>query len=446
MKTVSYRTATGGFWTHVEAPLPFARCAPARPRVKNPIQAARLQGFMTTNLQLNANQSASAAIPSPMTPMQSFSADFRALIDRAARAGDLSEPIAVDFDEFSGSIMRNARKGAMVPIDGVLIREWSTSSRRESSHVRLGMRCYQIEGISFVLVTFNYSEDLPYPGNAFAVIDSKDYMRIYRLARQLQTLESDRVEPPILTDDQFRQLRENTVGFLERENLRRIRNLGGRARRGLLLTGPPGNGKTSACRWLKAECLRRGWEFQLVSADAYAQARQNRCADASVRALFELDTRGIVVFDDFDIALRDRNDAPDSDHQSVFLNSLDGVRPVEGVVHVFTTNCTLSRIDRAFRRPGRIDVVLTFAKPDAELRRRLITRWHTDILAAIDVDEAVGTTDDLSFAELDELRNLLILGYLEDSIWDWDQAQAQFEANRRELTGKRRVGFTAAIE
>ena len=130
----------------------------------------------------------------------------------------------------------------------------------------------------------------------------------------------------------------------------------------------------------------------------------------------------------------------------MFLNSLDGVRPVEGVVHVFTTNCTLSRIDCAFRRPGRIDVVLTFAKPDAELRRRLIARWHADIVAAINVEDAVASTDDLSFAELDELRNLLILGYLEDGIWDWDQAQAQFETNRRELTSKRQFGFATAIE
>ena len=218
-------------------------------------------------------------------------------------AGDLADPIAVDFDDFAGPIMRHSRKGDMVPIEGVLIREWSTSSRRESPHVRLGMRCYLIDGISFVLVTFNYTDDLPYPGHSFAVICRNDYIRLYRLARQLQARETEQVEPPVLHNEQLCQLRENTIGFLERENLRRIRDLGGRARRGLLLTGPPGNGKTSACRWLKAECLRRGWEFQLVSADAYAQARQSRCADASVRALFELDSRGIVVFDDFDIAL-----------------------------------------------------------------------------------------------------------------------------------------------
>ncbi|MFL5331203.1 MAG: hypothetical protein ACJ8C4_20110 [Gemmataceae bacterium] len=128
----------------------------------------------------------------------------------------------------------------------------------------------------------------------------------------------------------------------------------------------------------------------------------------------------------------------------MFLNALDGVRSVEGVVHLFTTNCNLARIDVAFRRPGRIDVVLALGKPNAALRRELIQRWHADVRAGIDVDHAVKTTDGLSFADLDELRNLLILGYIETKTWDWDEAQAQFEMNRKELVAKRGFGFCPA--
>jgi len=35
----------------------------------------------------------------------------------------------------------------------------------------------------------------------------------------------------------------------------------------------------------------------------------------------------------------------------------------EGIVFVFTTNCALDLIDRAFKRPGRIDLVLHFKAP-----------------------------------------------------------------------------------
>ena len=64
--------------------------------------------------------------------------------------------------------------------------------------------------------------------------------------------------PPVLPDNQLEVLRQNTLGYLDRNNLKRIKELGGRPKRGLLLTGPPGNGKTSACRWLWEECQRHG--------------------------------------------------------------------------------------------------------------------------------------------------------------------------------------------
>ena len=56
---------------------------------------------------------------------------------------------------------------------------------------------------------------------------------------------------------------------------------------------------------------------------------------------------------------------------------MDGIAVNEGVVFVFTTNCSLDLIDRAFKRPGRMDVVLHFKAPDATLRRQLIER-HGD--------------------------------------------------------------------
>ncbi|MFL5331202.1 MAG: AAA family ATPase [Gemmataceae bacterium] len=239
-----------------------------------------------------------------MTELQAFSEDFKALVAHAARAGGFANPVAVDFDDFSGPVMRHARKGPVVAADGVMIREWGTGTRKESPNVRLGLRVYHIRLLRFVLVRFNFSDRHSYPGHQFAVIDRKDYLRFYRVARQIQVQETERVAPPVLAPEQMRVLRENTIGFLERDNLRRIRDWGGRPRRGMLLTGPLGNGKTSACRWLQSECLRRGWEFQIVSADDYASARRSTCAATSVRALFELDHRGIVVFDDFDMALR----------------------------------------------------------------------------------------------------------------------------------------------
>ena len=56
---------------------------------------------------------------------------------------------------------------------------------------------------------------------------------------------------------------------------------------------------------------------------------------------------------------------------------------------VFTTNCSLDLIDRAFKRPGRLDLVLHFQPPTPTLRRELIERWHAGHPAGIDLDRAV---------------------------------------------------------
>lgn len=52
-------------------------------------------------------------------------------------------------------------------------------------------------------------------------------------------------------------------------------------------------------------------------------------------------------------------------------------------------------------------------------------------------------TAGMSFAEIEELKNQLILGQLERGEWDWHWALEQFERNRSDLAAesKRRVGF-----
>ena len=246
-----------------------------------------------------------------------------------------------------------------------------------------------------------------------------------------------------MTEEHRETLCRNTLGYLDPKNLKRIKQLGGRPKRGLLLTGPPGNGKTSACRWLWQECLRHGHEYQMVTPDAYRAARNSCNPVQAVKELFTVSRRGVIFFDDMDIALRDRNIVKETDDQAVFLGALDGIEVNEGVVYVFTTNCGLDLIDPAFKRPGRIDLVLHFQRPSAPLRRELIDRWHADVRAGIDLDDAVESTEGFSFAEVEELKNLLILRYLETDAWDWNWAMDQFKVNRLELAAEaaRPVGF-----
>jgi len=52
----------------------------------------------------------------------------------------------------------------------------------------------------------------------------------------------------------------------------------------------------------------------------------------------------------------------------------------------------------------------------------------------------------MSFAEVEELKNLLVLRFVDGGGWDWDWAMEQFRANRSGLASRRAdrpVGFIA---
>jgi SpoVK/Ycf46/Vps4 family AAA+-type ATPase len=145
------------------------------------------------------------------------------------------------------------------------------------------------------------------------------------------------------------------------------------------------------------------------------------------------------------MAIRERQPGSNSADTSAFLGGLDGLDLHHGVVYVFTTNARTAQLDSAFLRPGRIDLVLEFRRPDGNLRRQFIEKsWHAEILAAIDVDEAVAQSDGLSFAELDELKRLLVLWQLETHRWDWSRVWAEFRRGRSE-SPRSAIGFQAAL-
>jgi hypothetical protein len=373
------------------------------------------------------------------SPLEEYTAEHRYLLEEAGRAAGFADPVVVHLADFYAPLLRQARRGALLPIAGVLVRDWDPDNHRLNPGCQLGLRLYDLDGVRFARVRFAYHDRRHWGGLDFIAVDRKDYARLYRAAWRCRQGDEPPAEPPVLGAGQAELLWQNTVGYLEPANLRRITEYGGRAKRGVLLMGPPGNGKTMACRWIWEECRRRRWEWRLVTPDAYRQARSGD----NVRALFGVERRGIVFFDDMDLALRDRETVRETEDQSVFLSALDGIVVQEGVVFVFTSNCAPELIDRAFKRPGRLDVVLHFKAPDAALRRQLVGRWHADIRAHVPLETVVASTDGYSFAEIEELKNLLILRFMETRAWEWAWALEQFAVNRTELDARprRRVGF-----
>ena len=379
------------------------------------------------------------------TPISRYAADHQTIVSAAAEAAGFADPVAFRPDGYAHTLVWYAVRRRFVPLAGAFVREWDGGTRRYWPGTKFGLRVYTLRGIPFVRAACADALKLSDDGYDLFVVDRQDYLKLFETVARLQRSRPV-ADTPVMTADHKATLWQNTVGFLQPDHLKRIRQFGGRPKRGLLLTGPPGNGKTSACRWIQTEAASRGWVAKTVSPDDYQAARRSCNPAAAVKELFRADGRGVVFFDDLDIALRDRTTVKETDDQAVFLSALDGIEVNEGVVYVFTTNCPVDLIDPAFRRPGRIDLTLHFPKPDAALRRELVNRWHADIRAAVGEDRITADTDGLSFAEIEELKNLLVLRFIDANGWDWDWAREQFHANRDGLadrTADRTFGFTA---
>ena len=165
-------------------------------------------------------------------------------------------------------------------------------------------------------------------------------------------------------------------------------------RRGILLYGPPGNGKTSLIRHIGSLLPKVGAMLLRPSATFDADDLSQVIGEWKDAA------PAILVVEDLDSLLQRVN-------VSTFLNLLDGVETVgkAGLMLVATTNHP-DKLDPAVNnRPGRFDAVIEIPQPDAALRREYFAQqlwgWSTAIL-----DELAKQTDYLSFAHLGEIIRL----------------------------------------
>lgn len=372
--------------------------------------------------------------------LRDFSTDFQTMLDCASELlADEARPVQIEWiieDSLRRHLVRRASRGIGTAQPMI----WLQDGRR-GHDVIIGIQLFGLQTGDAEMPIVEVSP----PGHSrlprFWAVRAQDYRRFYRFVREkLRASRAGSVEP-IMCDSDRQRLWDNTVGFLRRD-VTQLQRYGVPQKRGVLLSGDPGNGKTMACRWLRAQCERVGLEWTSVTTDDYEAARRDR----TLHDLFQPDRPGVVLFDDFDAALRDRKTCDNPREQSTFLTEIDGMAPKIGVVYLFTSNLKSEELDPALRRPGRIDDIIHFAKPNADRRRELIDgRWHADITAAIDVEEVVRYTDGFSFAELEELKKQLVLGYLDDGCFDWDAARAVLSQRKELVETRRSIGFANSV-
>ncbi|KAL0562813.1 hypothetical protein V5O48_019265, partial [Marasmius crinis-equi] len=148
----------------------------------------------------------------------------------------------------------------------------------------------------------------------------------------------------ILKDEFKTSLQKDVYGFFDSEDL--YKDLGIPWKRGLIMHGPPGNGKTISLKVIMKTCDAKGY------APLYVKSFQSFMGDEySMTVVFNKARQlapCVVVLEDLDSLITDSN-------RSFFLNQLDGLEGNDGLLVIGTTN-HFDRLDPGLSsRPSRFD-------------------------------------------------------------------------------------------
>jgi chaperone BCS1 len=144
------------------------------------------------------------------------------------------------------------------------------------------------------------------------------------------------------------------------------RTMGIPFRRGFLLHGPPGTGKSSLVGALAGKFEAPLYALSLTG---------NDFTDSDlIELLHEVAPDAFVILEDLDAAFNGREAEHKSVTMSGLLNAIDGAASKDGCVLFVSTN-HVERLDPALRRPGRLDVQIELGYADHDQRRRLFERF-----------------------------------------------------------------------
>jgi hypothetical protein len=249
-------------------------------------------------------------------------------------------------------------------------------------------------------------------------------------------------EDVILPSGVLERIDRHAIAFSEHAD--QLMAAGRSVKRGLLLYGAPGTGKTLTIMYLAGRM--KGRTVLLTTGRGLGFI-------GSVAQMARILAPSTVVVEDVDLIAQERGMPGVQTQPLLFelLNEMDGLRDDVDVLFVLTTNRPDILEPALAARPGRVDLAIPLPMPDADARRRLFALYARGLDFRVgDLAKFIVSTEGASPAYIKELlRKAAVFGAIEADgatktvrVTDKHLEQAMDELTEGGRLAERITGFT----
>lgn len=221
----------------------------------------------------------------------------------------------------------------------------------------------------------------------------------------------------ILPDKLKSEIKASTIDLINKRELYEKNSVP--IKRGVLMTGCPGSGKTMLSKIL---CNETKATFLWITPDDISPDYGAESVARIYDMARELEPT-IILFEDIDYIGRNRERGFFNRITGELLNQLDGVASNEGLITLASSNFPAT-LDIALRdRPGRFDRRIVFELPDKEHRKKMLERFTSKVIVddGVDLSGLAEQTEGLTGSHMKNLATTSIIlaidsGSLKDNV------------------------------